>query len=355
VGVVAAAVAVTLLPASPSAAEPPTTAEQAQNIVDGLYDQAEVASEDYNEARLEVADAQRRLNAVKSRIAREERALSAIRDDISVFAAASYRNGGIDTGIELLLSDDPAAFLERSASLDQVSRGQGAALRRAAVSQQRLAQDRAALAGEVAALKAIETKAADAKARIDAKVAEAKAVVDRLEAAERARYEAQQAARAAAAARASREAIRRVAQAAADESSSRSRSSDSSSEAVPSAGSGRASIAVAAARSKVGSRYVWGGSGPNVFDCSGLTSWAWSRAGVSLPHQSRAQYSATSRVSKSQLRPGDLVFFYSPISHVGIYVGGGLMVHASNPRTGVRVDSISSGYWAGAYVGGGRV
>ena len=81
---------------------------------------------------------------------------------------------------------------------------------------------------------------------------------------------------------------------------------------------------------------------------------AWGAAGVSLPHQSRSQYAATSRVSRSELRPGDLVFFYSPISHVGMYIGGGLMVHAANPGDGVVVDSIN-GYWSGRWAGAGRV
>jgi cell wall-associated NlpC family hydrolase len=352
-----AAVTLTLLPATPSTAEPPLTAAQAQERVDALYSEAEKAAEDFNEADLDVDAAARRMSAVKARISREEAKLAKIQGAIGVFAAASYRNGGLDSSLELLLADDPAQFLERTSSLDQVSRGQGAALRKAAVAQQRLAQDRAELAQETAALDAVKKRAQDAKNRIDAKVDEAQGVLNRLKAAERARYEAAQRARQAESARASRAALRSVSSSTSDSGSSSSSGSSGSSGgfAGGSPASGRAAIAVAAAKAQVGDRYVWGGSGPSSFDCSGLTSFAWRQAGVSLPHQSRAQFAATARVSKGSLQPGDLVFFYSPISHVGIYIGGGLMVHASNPRTGVRVDSINSGHWSGSYVGGGRV
>jgi peptidoglycan DL-endopeptidase CwlO len=118
--------------------------------------------------------------------------------------------------------------------------------------------------------------------------------------------------------------------------------------------SSRAAIAVKAAYSAIGTPYVWGGSSPSSgFDCSGLTMWSWGQAGVSLPHSSAAQYSATPRVPQSGLQPGDLLFFYSPIHHVAMYVGGGQMIHASHPGTTVSLETISSYYWA-VYVGAGR-
>ena len=111
---------------------------------------------------------------------------------------------------------------------------------------------------------------------------------------------------------------------------------------------------MAFAQGQVGDAYVFGASGPDAFDCSGLTSAAWASAGVSLPHSAAAQYGVTSRVDASSLIPGDLVFFYSGISHVGIYVGGGMMVHASNPSTGVVMEPLA-GYWMSVFVSGGRV
>lgn len=115
--------------------------------------------------------------------------------------------------------------------------------------------------------------------------------------------------------------------------------------------SGQAGVAVAAARSQLGVPYQFATSEPGVsFDCSGITMWAWGRAGVSLPHQSRQQYASTPHVSVADAQPGDLIFYYSPISHVGIYVGGGQMIHS--PQTGSFV-SYAQVNW-GKVVGVGR-
>lgn len=106
---------------------------------------------------------------------------------------------------------------------------------------------------------------------------------------------------------------------------------------------------VDAALSKVGSSYRYATSGPNAFDCSGLTSWAYRQVGITLPRSSGSQYSsAGTRISKSNLQPGDLVFYYSPVSHVGIYIGDGKIVDAANRRTGVRVASVNSMPFSGA-------
>lgn len=119
---------------------------------------------------------------------------------------------------------------------------------------------------------------------------------------------------------------------------------------VPAIGAG-AGRAVQAALSQVGKPYQWGAAGPNAYDCSGLTSWAWAQAGSSLPHSSRAQYGSTTRVSRDDLQPGDLLFFGNPIHHVGMYIGNGQMVEASRSGTPIRVTSINRS----GYVGAGRV
>jgi cell wall-associated NlpC family hydrolase len=112
--------------------------------------------------------------------------------------------------------------------------------------------------------------------------------------------------------------------------------------------SGRAAAAVRYAMAQVGKSYVYGAAGPNAFDCSGLTMMAWAQAGVGLPHSSSAQYGSGSRISADELAPGDLVFYYSPISHVGMYIGNGLIVHAANPGAGVRVAELYSMPYVGA-------
>ena len=110
---------------------------------------------------------------------------------------------------------------------------------------------------------------------------------------------------------------------------------------VPSV-SGSAGIAVSAAYSQIGVPYRYAAAEPGVaFDCSGLTKWAWGQAGVSLPHQSGRQFSVTAHVPQSEVQPGDLIFYYAPIGHVGMYVGGGQLIHATSPGQPVKVSAVS--------------
>jgi len=113
-----------------------------------------------------------------------------------------------------------------------------------------------------------------------------------------------------------------------------------------------ARIAVETAYAQLGDRYVWGAGGPDSFDCSGLTSFAYRAAGVSLPHSSRSQSQMGMAVSRGELQPGDLVFAYSPVSHVGIYVGGGQVIHAYSSGSPVSLGSVDM--W-GKYSGARRI
>ncbi len=204
------------------------------------------------------------------------------------------------------------------------------------------------------------------------KLAQAQALLSSLKAEERARLDALNAARraaseraAAAAAAAAREAARRASR----DQNRPSRPSrptgggnDDDNDSGGNTGSGggspssRARIAVAYALAQVGDRYVAAASGPNSFDCSGLTMAAWRRAGVSLPHYSYSQYSSTRRVSRSELRPGDLLFYFGGSAHhVSMYIGGGMMVSASNPRDGVEVIAAWGPWYGERYSGAGRV
>lgn len=110
---------------------------------------------------------------------------------------------------------------------------------------------------------------------------------------------------------------------------------------APDPAAARAASAVKIAMSKIGKPYRYGATGPNSFDCSGLVVWTYKQLGVSLPRTSRAQSGVGTPVSKSQLRPGDLVFFYKPISHVGIYIGNGKIVHASTSGKPVKISDIA--------------
>jgi len=101
----------------------------------------------------------------------------------------------------------------------------------------------------------------------------------------------------------------------------------------------------------LGCPYVWGGESPSGFDCSGFVMYVYKKVGVRLPHSSRLQYGCGQPVSRSELRPGDLVFFYSPISHVGIYIGDGQMIHAAGTGKNVRINDV----WTNSYHGACRI
>lgn len=125
---------------------------------------------------------------------------------------------------------------------------------------------------------------------------------------------------------------------------------------VSSTGSSKGSSIVATARKYLGYKYVYGGTSPSTgFDCSGFTSYIFRQHGISLNRTAAGQYSNGTYVSRSNLQPGDLVMFGSPINHVAIYIGGGQIIHASTPSTGVRIDSLNSGYYSRNYTGARRI
>lgn len=322
-------------------ADPNLTIDQVQARVDALYQQAEVATERAHDAAIEVAKTKDHLAAVQHRLDAQKAELDRLNQAMAAYAVAVYTTGGVDPTLQVMLSSDPEDVLARARSLDQVSRIEDAAYRQAEAARLALAQTQAEVDQELAHLKQVEARLADQEQAVKDRLAEAKQLLANLKEKERQRLEALQAQRAQAAAQASRDAIRNV--------PAPSTSSSTSS------GSGRASVAIAYALAQVGDSYVFGASGPDAFDCSGLTMAAWAQAGVYLPHSASAQYGVTTRVSTSDIQPGDLVFFYSGVSHVGIYVGGGTFVHAANPGDGVVADSLFSSYWMSVLVGVGRV
>ena len=113
-------------------------------------------------------------------------------------------------------------------------------------------------------------------------------------------------------------------------------------EAVPGGGAPEAATVIQAALSRIGSPYSWGAAGPNAFDCSGLVMWSFQQAGIALPHSSQALAQGGQPVSRDQMQPGDLVTYYSDASHVAIYIGDGMMVHASTYGTPVRVAPVDN-------------
>ena len=319
-------------------AEPRPTLRQAQTRVAALNHEAEAATERYNEARIQMVEVQRELRQVTKRLERAKAEVGGMQSAMGQMAAASYKSGGVDMAMQLMFADDPQAFLQQATALDQLSRRQGVTLRRITAARQQLAQDRLAVDQQRDRLIALQSKLEAEKRTIEDRIASAERVVASLRSADRARLEAARRASVSDAL-----AARGVAPCA---SRTTRRTGGGGSYTGPA--SGRAAVAVRTAYAQLGDPYVYGAGGPNAFDCSGLTSYAWRAAGVSLPHSSSAQYGSGPHVSRSNLQPGDLVFFYSPISHVGIYIGGGKMIDAPHPGLSVRITSISQLPYSGA-------
>ena len=309
----AAAGSVALLPTAQ--ADPNTNVNDVKAQVDQLQQQAEQASEAYNEANMSFNDLQHKVDQLQARITAEQNSLNSARSSLGGLAAAQYENGGIDSTLQLMLQQSPDNYLQQATTLSRVTDGKMATMRSAAEIQRQLNQDKATASDELAQLAKVRDQMAQQKADIDAKEKQAKALLNRLTAAQRQQYN------------------RMTASAGV---------SSGTISGLPVPADQRAAIAVAFAKAQVGKPYIWAAAGPNAYDCSGLTMVAWAQAGVKMAHGSRDQYAAFPKVSESQLQPGDLVLYYSDMHHIGMYVGNGIVVHASNPRTGVTYAPLHS-------------
>ncbi|MGW2472113.1 NlpC/P60 family protein [Streptomyces sp. NPDC001665] len=320
---VAGAATAAVLPGA-AHADPAPTAKQVRAQVDRLYREAEVATEKYNGAKSEATAAAKSVDALRDEAARRTARLNTARDVLGAYAAAQYRSGGIDPSVQLALSSDPDQYLRRATYAERAGERRAAEVRSVRRQVAEIAQVRAEAAGKLTELASRQAALKEHRATVRAKLAEARRLLARLTPAERASYDASEEGRGAGHA---------------------DRSAPRSTTAAPNT---RAAQAVAFAYNSLGKPYVWGATGPNSFDCSGLTQAAWRAAGVSLPRTTYTQINAGQRVPRSQLAPGDLVFFYSGISHVGLYIGNGRMIHAPRPGAPVRIAPIDEMPFAGA-------
>ena len=316
-------------------ADPKPTLEQAKAQVAALQHKAEEAGESANDLRGQIKASNDRVKALQAGIKKQQAQVDAVKRQIGSLAVAGYQTSGMTTTAQLLLSTNPDQFLSQASTAQAYAGQQNSALRKFQTAQGKLADLQASEQTELAALQAVQAQQNGLKKQIQVNLDAAEKVLGKLSDAERARIQAEN---------------DREAEEARDQRPSRSgRLDDDDNEELPNVpASGRAAAAVSYAMAQLGDPYVWGADGPSSFDCSGLTMAAWSRAGVSLSHSSKAQINEGRRVSKSQLQPGDLVFFYSPISHVGMYIGNGRMVHASRPGKPVKTESIDVMPYSGA-------
>ena len=304
-------------------ADPRLTPAAVKSKVDALYREAEIATEKYNGAKEKAESAEKSLGELRDEAARKTEKLNSARDGLGSIAAAQYRSGGIDPAVQLALSSDPDQYLERAALADRADSRQAATVNSVRKQLQEINQLRTEADETLADLTSRQAELKKNKKTVTKKLDAAKRLLAQLNGEQRAKLTGED--------RASRTADR-----------------GGVSGTPAKAPNSRASAAVSYAYKALGSPYVWGATGPNAFDCSGLTQAAYRSAGVDLPRTTYAQIAAGHRVPRSQLQPGDLVFFYQGISHVGIYVGNGQMIHAPNPSAPVRLAPINQMPFAGA-------
>ncbi|MFF9894276.1 NlpC/P60 family protein [Streptomyces longispororuber] len=331
----AAAVALTSQAANAAPSEKPSK-DEVKSKVDKLYEEAEKATEKFNGAKEKQQKLEKQVDRLQDKVARGQDDLNDLRSGLGSLASAQYRSGGIDPSVQLFLSSDPDSYLDKASALDQLSTKQAEALKKIQAKQRTLAQQRKEASDKLADLATTREELGKKKREVQGKLGEAQRLLNTLSAKERAALKAKEE-------RASRDAERKAADASDASGASKGGGSQGEAPKGGAKGSGRTMSAYAAAQSKIGSPYVYGASGPSSFDCSGLTSWAYAQAGVSIPRTSQAQANAGTRIySQSDLKVGDLVIFYGDLHHVGFYAGNGQVLHA--PRTGavVRYESINN-------------
>lgn len=303
--------------------------EAAQAKLAALNERLSIADEEFLQARLALETVQGKLADVREAARRASEAADGALADLNARAAEAYQ--GVGSDLELLLGAESfAEFSDRLEFLGRIAQSDADLATKAETARQeaRWAADQLANVAQERA--EIVRSLAEKEAELKAGVAEAEALVAKID---RALEEAAAAERRAAAEAAAGSGVIEIGPIG----------------SPPAAPNPNAQLAIDAAYSVIGTPYQYAGASPSTgFDCSGLTMWAWAHAGVSLPHSSAAQYAALPHVSKEDLQPGDLVFFYSPIHHVGMYVGGGSMIHSPHTGDVVRVVAIYWQYFVGA-------
>lgn len=341
----------------PSAADPADDVSDVRSKITRVKDriedlemQAAAADQKYAAAQDSLDKAESRLASQRADLAKARSQVEASRTALSRYALAQYQNSAIDPATTLLLAPGDDSFVRRYATVAKVNETQNEALQKLQTARANLADLEQAAAGDVAEVKAQTAQMAQARTESKAKVSEAEKTLASLNRQEQQALAAQERAEQAEADEAGAAAAATTSRTSRDSDRTKSDPSDSSkkSDEPEVSASGGAAAAIAFARAQIGKPYSYGSTGPNSYDCSGLTGAAWRAAGVGLPRTSQAQFGAGRSVSTSNLQPGDLVFYYSGISHVGIYVGNGMIIHASRPGKPVGYAPVNSMPLAGA-------
>jgi cell wall-associated NlpC family hydrolase len=366
-GLVAATVAAAGLVPAVGHAEPPpgsgapadTGPDAVKQEVAQLYQQAEADTQAYDATEERIARLQAAVANSGTHTAQLRAQLAAASGSLGRLAAAQYRTAGVNPSMALVFSAHPDSYLARADMTDRIADIDHERVLTALRAQQALDQLNRESAADLADLRAAQTQLAVHRADIEAKLTAARDRLDALDSADRDRVTAALAAggglgyggagtpgdglgtTAKAAAPSLSSLVSAITASAASAAASGPDASDVTA-AIPAPDVSRAITAVSAAYSELGKPYVWGATGPGEFDCSGLTQHAWAAAGVQLPRTSQEQAAIGPSVPVSAIRPGDLVIYFSGRTHVGIYVGEGMVIHAPRPGSVVQFTPLSS-------------
>ncbi|MCO5985671.1 NlpC/P60 family protein [Actinoallomurus spadix] len=309
------AVAGLALPATPAHADPGTSLSAAKRQLAQLNDKVDQLSNQYNKTKADWKAAQGRVKALSKSVQAERKTFQQLRVRVAQLAAEAYKTGDNGTIPALVSSKNPDAVLSQMSAFTQLAHNRTAEFQQYLASAQRLEREQALRVQAAQQLTAKKNLLESQRKQADEAIEKQLKLVRRLGA---------------------------------------GIDPGSSKENCSILASGKAEIVLKFACAQLGKPYVFGGAGPNVWDCSGLTMVAYRKVGIKLNHWVPDQYDASRRVSKADLQPGDLVFFHD-LGHMGIYVGNGKFLHAPHTGDVVKISNLSDSWYASTWVGGGRL
>lgn len=305
----------------------PKSLAEVRDELDRLYHDAEVATDAYNAAEERAGKQSARVAALAEDMAAGRAALERLTSRMGAAARAQYRSGGLPLDVQLLLSADPDDVLDEVGRARRAQHGVDGLLREQTRVQEELRRKSKAAKGQLEKLRGSRKAEADARKRIEKRIATAKALEARLAEEERGR-------------------LLEMQKKTADEAHAAFVRSGSLKD-VKGEASEQGAKAVAYAAEQIGKPYGWGDEGPDSYDCSGLTSQAWAAAKRPIPRTSQEQWRLLPRIGVEAMRPGDLIIYHQDASHVGMYIGGGSIIHAPRPGRDITVADAGSMYILG--------
>ena len=314
-----------------------------------LNNQVAYYSEKYDQANLQLQGLNSQMQLAQSKIEQTHKNIAGLRAKLATEAITLYTRGGAFASVSDLLSGTSTDITLRQVYAGAVANSQQALITKFQAATQSLVAEQQTLNGERAQVNSAVARAAASRKSAQAAMNQSQGQLNSVNSTLAQLVQAAQAATALAQQQRIRQLVLQQQAQQQTQSNSNATPPPAVQTNVP-VGAG-AAAAVRVALSELGKPYEFGAAGPNAFDCSGLTEYVWAQAGVFLPHSAAAQYDSIPHVSISQLQPGDLIFYYTPIDHVAIYIGNGEVVDADNPSYPVAIRNV---YWDGMPVGVGR-